>query len=621
MTEAAFETAVIGAGHAACEAALAAARMGCRTAVFAINLDSVAFMPCNPSVGGTSKGHLVREIDALGGEMGRNTDKTMLQTRMLNTSKGPAVYSLRAQADKRAYSAEMKRTLENTDNLRLIQAEITDVRRERDYFRLETDLGEVYRARAVVAAAGTYLNAECLYGLRRVESGPSGFRGSKRLRAALEKLGLEFMRFKTGTPARLDGRTLDYSRMTLQPGDDGGEFFSFENEGRAAPAAGQTPCYLTYTTARTREIILENLRLSPFYAGEARGTGARYCPSIEDKIVRFADKETHQVFIEPEGAGTNEVYVQGVSTALPPGVQTELYRSVAGLERCEITRPAYAIEYDCADARGLTAGLMARGAPGLFLAGQVNGSSGYEEAAAQGIIAGINAANYVLGREPFKLDRSQGYIGVLIDDLVTKGTREPYRMMTSRAEYRLVLRQDNADARLTPAGFALGLVSPERWARFTRKRDIIKEELKRARGLTLRPSPELNGALAEAGTAPITAPARLDALLRRPELNMRRLAPFCGAEGLPGYILDAVNTEIKYEGYIERQNEQISRFKEMEGLALPEGLDYAAMSCLRTEARQKLEAARPANIGQAGRISGVSPADISALMIELKKRR
>ena len=615
---------VVGGGHAGVEAALAAARLGCSVVMFCINLDSIAMMPCNPSVGGSSKGHLVRELDALGGEMGKNIDKTFLQSRMLGTGKGPAVHSLRAQADKAAYAAEMKRTLEDTPRLQIRQGEIVDLLVEDGRCRgVVAASGAVYRAGAVVLCTGTYLQARCLFGETIIPSGPNGMMAAGPLSAALERQGLRLLRFKTGTPARIHADSVDYSKMTIQWGDDTVVPFSFENEDRdLTRTRAQLPCYLTYTTPRTHEIIRENLHRSPLYAGVIRGTGPRYCPSIEDKVVRFADKDRHQLFLEPEGAGTKEVYVQGMSSSLPEDVQVEIYRSVIGLEHCQIMRSAYAIEYDCLDATQLGLNLECRSLPGLFGAGQINGSSGYEEAAAQGLMAGINAARSVQGKAPVVLDRSQAYIGVLIDDLVTKGTREPYRMMTSRAEYRLLLRQDNADARLTPLGYELGLISPERYAKFLQKQQAVEAEVARVESVTLAPTPELAELLTRCGSPMAENGVRLADLMKRPELSYQSLAPIDPERpALPPVVQEQVGLRIKYEGYIRQQEKRVEQFKKLEKRALPEELDYHDIHGLRLEAIQKLSDLRPASVGQASRITGVSPADISVLLIYLEQKR
>jgi len=614
---------VIGGGHAGCEAALAASRMGLDTVMFAISLDSIAMMPCNPNIGGTSKGHLVREIDALGGEMGRNIDKTYIQSRMLNTSKGPAVYSLRAQADKLRYSRSMRRALEAAARLSLVQSEITGLITEGGAFAgAVSENGITYRAKAAVLCAGTYMRARCLCGEAIAQCGPGGMRNAGRLSAALEEgLGLRLMRFKTGTPARIDRKSIDFSRMDIQLGDEPPTPFSFENS-PADIARAQVPCYLTYTNAKTHDVIRASLHRSPLYAGVIEGTGTRYCPSIEDKIVRFADKERHQVFVEPEGEDTGEMYIAGMSTSLPADVQIRMYRTVSGLENAVITRYGYAIEYDCVDATQLKLNLEFKDIPGLFCAGQLNGSSGYEEAAAQGLVAGINAALRAKGGRPFTIDRSEGYIGVLIDDLVTKGSREPYRMMTSRAEYRLTLRQDNADLRLTDKGRALGLIGDGRYARFCEKREMIARETARAERLVIAPGPDTLALLEGFGSSPVVSGIGLAELIRRPELDYFKLAPLDPARPeLPADAAEQVNIQLKYDGYIRRQAAQIEQFRKLEHRALPEGLRYEELKGLRLEARQKLAAVRPQNIGQASRITGVSPADISVLLVYLEQIR
>jgi tRNA uridine 5-carboxymethylaminomethyl modification enzyme len=618
------DIAVIGAGHAGCEAALAAARLNMNTIIFAISLDSIAFMPCNPDIGGTSKGHLVREIDALGGEMGKNADKAMIQIRMLNTGKGPAVYSLRAQADKSKYSLEMKKTLENTANLRIKQAEITDIEPGGGRIYLTTSLGAKYSAKSVIICGGTYLRSRCLYGGKIIESGPSGLSAAKKLSASMEKLGIKLLRFKTGTPARIDRRTIDFSKMTEQKGDKEPYSFSFENTGKVLNAE-QVSCFLTYTNEETHKIIRDNLHRAPMYCGLIEGTGTRYCPSIEDKVVRFADKEAHQVFIEPEGLNTNEMYVQGVSTSLPEDVQIKLYRSIKGLGNCEIMRPAYAIEYDAIDATALTPALMFKNIPGLFSAGQVNGTSGYEEAAAQGLIAGINAAKFIKNEEMLVLGRDEAYIGVLIDDIVIKGTKEPYRMMTSRAEYRLLLRQDNADERLTEKGYKCGLISKERYRRFRIKQELIEKETARVNGVNVSPSDIVNKILTENNSTAIITGIKLSELIKRPELNYEILAPadtgraqLSNDEALDGEAREQVNIRVKYDGYIKRQIQQVEKFRRMENYKIPPDLDYNNLRGLRLEARQKLSRVRPESLGAAMRITGVSPADISVLMVHLR---
>lgn len=609
---------VVGAGHAGCEAALASARMGLRTIIFAINLDSIAMMPCNPNIGGSSKGHLVREVDALGGEMGRNIDKTYIQTRMLNTSKGPAVYSLRAQADKNKYHIEMKKTMENTENLEIIQGEVTELLTENNTVTgVVTESGLVYHCKAVVLCMGTYLKARCLFGDTIIQSGPNGLRQAIGLSDSLKKLGVKIYRFKTGTPARVDKRSIDFSKMSEQAGDDKVVPFSFDNTPEKIERE-QISCYLTYTNAETHKIIKENLSRSPLYGGVIEGTGPRYCPSIEDKVVRFADKERHQIFIEPEGEDTNEMYIQGMSTSLPMDVQIKMYRTLPGLENCRIMRNAYAIEYDCIDATQLKLSLEFKDINGLFSAGQFNGTSGYEEAAAQGIIGGINAALYVQGKEPLVLDRSEAYIGVLIDDIVTKGSSEPYRMMTSRAEYRLLLRQDNADLRLTEKGYKVGLVTEERYARFNEKKRKIKEEIERISAINVPPSAEVNEVLAEYDSTPLSNGAKMTELIKRTELDYEKLAPIDKERPELSYdIREQVNIQVKYEGYINRQLKQVEQFKRLEAKKIPEDIDYSKVLSLRIEARQKLEAIRPVSIGHASRIAGISPADITMLLVHL----
>ena len=609
---------VIGGGHAGCEAALASARMGLNTIMFAINLDSIALMPCNPNVGGSSKGHLVREIDALGGEMGKNIDKTYIQTRMLNTGKGPAVYSLRAQADKAKYHNEMKKTLENTENLLVRQGEVNEIVVEDGKVTgVITESNALYKCKAAVICTGTYLKARCLYGDTIIESGPNGLRRANHLSDSLKKLGVELRRYKTGTPARVDKRTIDFSKMKEQPGDEKIVPFSFENKPEDI-AREQISCYLTYTNEKTHEIIRQNLDRSPLYSGVITGTGPRYCPSIEDKVVRFADKDRHQIFIEPEGEDTNEMYVQGMSSSLPEDVQIAMYRTLPGLEDVRFMRTAYAIEYDCIDANQLKLSLEFKNIAGLFSAGQFNGTSGYEEAAAQGIMGGINAGAYCKGLEPLILDRSEGYIGVLIDDIITKESHEPYRMMTSRAEYRLLLRQDNADLRLTEKGHEYGLITDERYAKFCEKKKAIEDEIARVMKINLGPTPEVNSLLESYGSTPLNNGIKMADVIKRPEMDYDKLAPIdFNRPELPDDVREQVNIQIKYEGYITRQQHQVQQFKKLEARKIPEDIDYEQVMGLRIEARQKLEAVRPVNIGQASRISGVSPADVNMLLVHL----
>jgi len=619
---------VIGGGHAGCEAALAAARMGQRVTLYALSLDSLAMMPCNPCIGGSAKGHLVREIDALGGQMGKAIDATFIQSRMLNASKGPAVYSLRAQADKKRYMTYMKQALEAEPNIALKEGEVVDILAEKGKItEVITESGAKLQADAVIVCTGTYLNARCLYGETVNVNGPNGQRSSKRLSAALTRLGFNLQRFKTGTPARVHKRSINFSKMAVQPGDDKLVPFSFESD-PSLLMREQVPCHLTYTNLVTHEIIRGSLHRSSMYSGLIDATGTRYCPSIEDKIVRFADKERHPVFIEPEGLDTEEMYVQGMSSALPEDVQVEVYRSISGLEQCEIMRPAYAIEYDCIDSTQLTLRLEAKHVQGLYFAGQINGSSGYEEAAAQGLVAGANAAGATMD-----IDRAEGYIGVLIDDLVTKGTNEPYRMMTSRAEYRLLLRQDNADLRLTEKGYRAGLIPKERYGLFLRKQEAISAEIRRLSKINLSPD-TVNKVLAKKASTLLATGSKITDLIKRPELNYWDLAALVprqpgelyetGDEPIPQYIQDAieeqVNIQIKYEGYISMQLTQAAAFRKMEHKALPAEIDYSAIKGLRIEARQKLATLRPASLGQASRITGVSPADLSILLVYLKAR-
>lgn len=613
---------VVGAGHAGCEAALASARMGLETIIFTVSVDSIALMPCNPNIGGSSKGHLVREIDALGGEMGKNIDRTFIQSKMLNVSKGPAVHSLRAQADKAEYSRSMRRVLENTDHLSIVQAEVAEILAEDGVVKgVKTTSGAIYESQAVVLCTGTYLRARCIYGDISNYTGPNGLQAATHLTDSLKKLGIEMYRFKTGTPARVDKRSIDFSKMQEQLGDEEIVPFSFTTD----PDEIQKPqisCWLTYTNEKTHQIIRDNLDRSPLYSGMIEGTGPRYCPSIEDKIVRFADKNRHQVFLEPEGLYTNEMYVGGMSSSLPEDVQHAMYSSVAGLEHVRIVRNAYAIEYDCIDARQLYPTLEFKRLHGLFSGGQFNGSSGYEEAAAQGLIAGINAGRSVLGEEPLILDRSQAYIGVLIDDLVTKENREPYRMMTSRAEYRLLLRQDNADLRLTKIGHEMGLISEERYQKLLKKERQIAEEIARVEKVFVGTSEKVQELLVEHGSTPLNSGISLAELIKRPELSYEILAPLDPQRPeLMRGVVEQVNIHMKYDGYIQRQMRQVEQFQKMENKKIPESLDYNDVPSLRTEARQKLTAVRPLSIGQASRISGVSPADISVLLVWLEHKK
>ena len=616
-----FDIIVVGAGHAGCEASLACARLGLNTVMFTVSVDSIALMPCNPNVGGSSKGHLVRELDALGGEMGKNIDKTFIQSKMLNQSKGPAVHSLRAQADKQAYSTEMRKTLENTENLTIRQGEVTELLVEDGHITgVKTFSGATYHAKAVVLCTGTYLKARCIYGDVSNYTGPNGLQAANYLTDSLKKLGIEMFRFKTGTPARIAGNTIDYSKMEEQFGDERVVPFSFSTDPESVQIE-QKSCWLTYTNEKTHEIIRANLDRSPLYSGMIEGTGPRYCPSIEDKVVRFADKKRHQVFIEPEGLYTNEMYIGGMSSSLPEDVKYEMYHSVPGLENARIVKNAYAIEYDCINPRQLYPTLEFKKIKGLFSGGQFNGSSGYEEAAAQGLIAGINAAMEVKGREQLILDRSEAYIGVLIDDLVTKENHEPYRMMTSRAEYRLLLRQDNADLRLRKKGWEVGLIDDETYHKLQEKERRIQEEIERVEHATVGGSAEVQSLLESLNSTLLKSGTTIAELIRRPELNYKVLAPIDKERPeLPEDVCEQVEINIKYDGYIRRQMKQVEQFKKLEQKKLPEDIDYEDVGSLRIEARQKLEAYRPVSIGQASRISGVSPADISVLLVYLESR-
>ena len=617
-----IDIAVVGAGHAGCEAALACARLGLETVVFTVSVDSIALMPCNPNIGGSSKGHLVREIDALGGEMGKNIDKTFIQSKMLNGSKGPAVHSLRAQADKQAYSRSMREVLENTEHLTIKQAEVIDIVVEDGVLKaVKTQTGATYYCKAAVLCTGTYLRARCLTGESITHTGPNGLMAANHLTDSLKENGIEMFRFKTGTPARMDARTIDFSKMEEQFGDERVVPFSFSTDPESVQKE-QVSCYLTYTNEKTHEIIRANLDRSPIYAGIIEGTGPRYCPSIEDKVVKFADKERHQVFIEPEGLYTNEMYVGGMSSSLPEDVQEAMYHTVPGLENAKIVRNAYAIEYDCINPRQLDPTLEFKAIKGLFSGGQFNGSSGYEEAAAQGLVAGINAARKTLNKEMLILDRSEAYIGVLIDDLVTKETHEPYRMMTSRAEYRLLLRQDNADIRLRRKGYEVGLISQEEMDALELKEQQIAEEINRLSNTYVGTSKEVQELLEQYESTPLKSGTTLEELIKRPELDYAKLAPLDKERpALSESVTEQVTIHIKYEGYIKRQLKQVEQFKKFESKKIPENFDYDEVSSLRIEARQKLKEYRPVNIGQASRISGVSPADVSVLLVYMEQMK
>ena len=626
-----YDVVVVGAGHAGCEAALACARLGLETIIFTVSVDSIAMMPCNPNIGGSSKGHLVREIDALGGEMGKNIDKTFIQSKMLNKSKGPAVHSLRAQADKMNYSMEMRKTLQNTDHLTIRQAEVSEIITETAALEngkeiqkitgVKTFSGAVYHCKAVVLCTGTYLRARCLTGEMITYTGPNGLQAANHLTDSLKAHGIEMFRFKTGTPARIDKRSVDFSKMQEQKGDERVVPFSFTTNPEDVQI-DQVSCWLTYTNEKTHEIIRNNLDRSPIYAGIIEGTGPRYCPSIEDKVVKFADKDRHQIFIEPEGINTNEMYVGGMSSSLPEDVQHEMYRTLPGLEHVKIVRNAYAIEYDCINPNQLYATLEFKNIKGLFSGGQFNGSSGYEEAACQGLVAGINAAMSILGKEPLILDRSEAYIGVLIDDLVTKENHEPYRMMTSRAEYRLLLRQDNADLRLSKKGYEIGLISQERYDWICQKEVLIQKEIERVAGVKIGANKEVQALLESYGSIPLNTGTTLTELIRRPELDYEKLAPIDKERPeLPYDVVEQVNINIKYDGYIVRQIKQVEHYKKLETNNTAENFDYDEVPSLRIEARQKLKLYRPLSIGQASRISGVSPADISVLLVYMEQMK
>ena len=614
-----YDIAVVGAGHAGCEAALAAARLGFRTVMFTVSVDSIALMPCNPNIGGSSKGHLVREVDALGGEMGKVIDRTFIQSKMLNQSKGPAVHSLRAQADKAEYSKAMRQVLEDQKNLDIRQMEVTDILTENGKVTgVQTYSGAVYPCRAVILCTGTYLKARCIYGEISTDTGPNGLQSANYLTESLKSLGIKMYRFKTGTPARIDKKSIDFGKMEEQKGDERVVPFSFTTDPENVQIE-QASCWLTYTNETTHDIIRTNLDRSPLFSGAIEGTGPRYCPSIEDKVVKFPDKNRHQVFIEPEGLSTNEMYVGGMSSSLPEDVQYAMYRSVPGLENAKIVRNAYAIEYDCIDARQLKSTLEFKNVEGLFSGGQFNGSSGYEEAAAQGLIAGINAARKLQGKEGIVIDRSQGYIGVLIDDLVTKESREPYRMMTSRAEYRLLLRQDNADIRLTKIGHEVGLIGEERYQKLLEKEKLIREEMRRVEHTNIGTSEKVQEVLEKYESTPLNSGTTLAELIRRPELSYEKLDEFDEKRpDLPFDVREQVDINIKYDGYIKRQMRQVEQFKKLENKKIPENINYDEIQSLRLEAKQKLNEIRPSSIGQASRISGVSPADVSVLLVYLK---